>query len=464
VLVPLRQAEACDALRRVVPLKGKEARFMHVRMSWPARVVVLVAGLFLALSLTRGQERTPSAALAAPQEKSQPNPGTSAETSGVKSARDISKLSDLQKQLWLSATRGAEWLYRANGPDGRFAYGIVPALKAPMEGDHFLRQAGAAAALARAARFTADQRYAARATQAVVALLADTTPDPRDPQSRHTIFSSSAVNRVAAAGLLLLAIHELPAPAEDLLAKSEQLCNYLRKQQLSDGSLNCAETSEASWSDAQDPEGINVYPGLALYGLMCSQQRRPAAWKTDVVRNALAYYKAWWRKHKSMTFVPWQTAAYTEAFLLTKEQAFADFVFEMNDWICLLQYQGFDDPKQVYWSGGFKSWADGKAVELAPSVESAYYAEGLAQACRVARQTADLNRHKTYLAALERSLLFLTTLQYTEANTQHFADWYRLILQGGFHASHQDGNLRIDYTQHATSALVIYLTHEARMP
>ena len=51
---------------------------------------------------------------------------------------------------------------------------------------------------------------------------------------------------------------------------------------------------------------------------------------------------------------------------------------------------------------------------------------------------------------------FLTTLQYTDANTQHFADWYRPRLVGGFHASHQDGNLRIDYTQHAVSALVQY--------
>jgi vacuolar-type H+-ATPase subunit E/Vma4 len=48
-------------------------------------------------------------------------------------------------------------------------------------------------------------------------------------------------------------------------------------------------------------------------------------------------------------------------------------------------------------------------------------------------------------------------LQYTDANTQHFEEWYRPRLVGGFHASTQDGNLRVDYTQHALSALATYL-------
>jgi hypothetical protein len=426
-------------------------------MAWTIRLVVLVCGIFMALSLTRGQEQSPAGRLAAPKEQTKTQPIQHASAVPTPAPRDLTQLPPLQKQIWLSAQRGAEWLYRANGPDGRFTHGLVPALKTPLEGDHYLRQAGAAMALARAARFTRDDRYAARATQAIVALLADTSLDSNDPRVRHTIFPPGAVNALAAAGLLVLAIHELPAPAEDLLARSEQLCNFIRKQQLSDGSLQ----GKPDLEEADDP---TTYPGVALYGLMRSQQRQPAAWKTDVVRNALPYYKAWWRLHKNMAFIPWQTAAYTEAFLLTKERAFAEFVFEMNDWICTLQYQGFDDPKQVYWSGGFKSYVDNKALDTPPQITTAAYAEGLTEACRVARQSADLDRHKTYSATLERALLFLTTLQYTESNTQHFADWYRPMLQGGFHVSHQDGNLRIDYTQHAVSAIVQYLMHVARVP
>jgi hypothetical protein len=429
---------------------------MHFRMAWPVGFLLLVAGVFTTLSLTRGQDQSTSP-LSGPGGKVNPGQASSSAdpVATAKPPRDLAKLDPLQKQTWLSAQRGAEWLFRANGPDGRFNNGIVPALRTTMDGDQHLRQVGAAATLALAARFSGDQRYAARATQAIVTLLADTVPETRDPQVRHTLFPPGTVNPLAAAGLLVLAIHELPEPDKDLLAKAEQLCNYIHKQQQADGSLNPAESADA--------DGVNIYAGAALVGVIRSQQRQPAAWKLDLVRNALSYYKAWWRQHKNMAFVPGQTAAYTEAYVLTKERPFAEFVFEMNDWLAGLQYQGFDDPKQVYWSGGFKSWADGKPMETMPQVFSASYAESLAEACRAAREAGDLERHKTYSAAVERCLPFLTTLQYTETNTQHFADWYRPTLLGGFHLSHQNGDLRLDYTQFAVSAMVQYLTHVARV-
>jgi hypothetical protein len=53
-------------------------------------------------------------------------------------------------------------------------------------------------------------------------------------------------------------------------------------------------------------------------------------------------------------------------------------------------------------------------------------------------------------------------LQYTEGNTSHFAEWYRSRLVGGFHPSQQDGNLRIDTTQFAVSALLQFLDADLR--
>src|SRR5262249_48886862 len=143
----------------------------------------------------------------------------------------------LQRQMYEATLRGAHWLHRANRNDGRFIYGYIPALKTVLEGDHYLRQAGAAFALARAARFTSDERQTALARQAVLTPLAETGGDPNQPGVRRTTGPSVVVNRLAAAGLLVLAINELPAPADDLLKQSEELCNYIRQQQQSDGSL-----------------------------------------------------------------------------------------------------------------------------------------------------------------------------------------------------------------------------------
>jgi len=377
------------------------------------------------------------------------------------STPDPSKYNPLQKQMYVCARRSADWLQRANRGDGGFVYGYLPALKAEMEGDHYLRQAGAAVALAREARFTGNERHAAVARQALLTLLLETSLE-QDGRTRHTTLPSTVVNRLASAGLLVLAINELPSPGEDLLQQSEQLCAFIGRQQRPDGSLNYLDVDPSrptgTASVPEDPDGINYYPGEALYGLLRSQQRRPAEWKIALVRKALAYYLPWWRQHKNMALVPWHTAAYAEAFLATKDQVFADAVTEMTDWMCGLQYVTLD-PRHPFWTGGFMSWQDGKPSATAPQASSASYAEGLAEACRVARQAGDVIHYNRFRESLERCLQFLATLQYTDANTQHFADWYRPTLLGGFFAGHQDGNLRIDYTQHAVCAMVQYLNY-----
>jgi hypothetical protein len=419
---------------------------LRMQRRWP-----ILAGLLLgALSLTAlspGQEQAPR------QERTVP-------VAAKGRIADVTKLSTAQRQLALSAQRGVDWLQRANRPDGHFIPGYVPALRTPLEGDHYLRQVGAALALARASRLFGDERPAAVARQALLTLLLDTTTTHRaDGEIRYTTPPSTVVNRLAAAGLLVLAISELPSPGADLLDQANQLCSYLKDQERPDGSLSYHENADT----APDPEGMNYYPGPALEGLIRSQQHRPAAWKLDALRKALPYYRTWWRGHKSLALVSSQTAAYSEAYLLTREPAFADFVNEMNDWVCTLQYQQFD-PRRPLWLGGFMGWSDGKPQPLPPQITSASCAEALTHACRVARQAGDVPRFQRYREAVERCLQFVVTLQYTEANAQHFADWYRPALLGAFHASHQDGDLRLDYTQHAVGALVDYLDFVAELP
>jgi hypothetical protein len=426
-------------------------------------VLLLALAGGMTFSLIRGQERPPSqrgeSAPAAASSPSAPSLSSSrplALTQGQ--ARDFAKLDEFSKEMLSSCQRGAVWLYRINDTKGRFLYGYVPDLKSVLDGDNYLRQAGAAFALARAARVLGEDGHAARATQAILTLLDDTVVESGEPPCRHTSLPSMAVNRLGAAGLLVLAINELPAPQADLLDKSDQLCNWIRTQVRADGSLRCNDSNDSSDAKANedDADSVQEYPGLAVYALLRSQKHRPAAWKTDLARKSIVYYRWWWKNHRSMAFVPWQTAAYAEAYVQTKESAFAEFVYEMNDWLCGLQYDQLD-PRRLLWNGGFKKWADGNAIDAQPTVGSAAYVESLAEARRVARAGTDATHHQRYTEVLHRGLQFLVRLQYTDANTQHFEEWYRPRLVGGFHASTQDGNLRIDYAQHALSALGMYL-------
>jgi hypothetical protein len=385
-------------------------------------------------------------------------------TAVTPAGRDLTKLSPLTRQVHLCAQRGGEWLFRMNQPTGRFLPGWRPAVAQPVEDDHFVRQAGAALALARAATYFRNEGYAARARQAVLTLLAETGADPRDPHARCTQLPSSVCNRLGAAGQLLAAIHELPAPADDLLAQGEQLARFIYRQQRPDGSLAYTDAPD----EAGDPDGVNHYPGLALYGLMRSLAHTPRAmkpqdqaWKFDLARKALAHYRAWWREHRHPAFAAAMIPACAELYLAskdrTKDAAAAEFCFEMADWLCSLQYVQLD-PRHPHWAGGFQAFAEGRPVPSPPRAADAAYVAALVEAGRVTRQVPDLDRYPRYRDAAGRGAQFLATLQFTEANTQHFAPEYRQqYLLGGFHAANQDGDLRLDDTRQAVAALVQYL-------
>jgi hypothetical protein len=373
--------------------------------------------------------------------------------SSVPKQHDQTKLTIGQRHFYLSAQRSMEWLQRANKLDGRFQAGIIPALGQRLDGDNYLHQAGAAFALAKAAKFYNNERAAALASQALLTLLMETSLDPKDVRVRGV--PVHLANPLAAAGTLLAAIHELPAPAPDLLEQADQLANFLYQQIQADGSLKGASEAE--------PEAMQNFAGPALYGIIHSQSLRPAPWKLDTLRKGRVYYHAYWQQHKNIPMAVWHGAAYAEAYYLTKEVGFANAVFEINDWLLGLQY-GQGEPGRGTWAGGFQSWEDGKASAQAPNIGSAGVLVSLIAGCRLAKEVGDVQHYKRYRIALESGLQFLTTLQYTEANTQHFADWYRPALVGGFHASGLDGNLRLDYSVLSLSALVEYLRYVADLP
>lgn len=370
--------------------------------------------------------------------------------------RDGSKMPETAQPIFFSGHRGMEWLKRAIKPDGRFVYGFQPALRVQLDGDNFASQAGATFALARAARYYREGYGTAKASQAILTLLMETAEN-EDQTARFTAAPPTAVDRLSSHGLLISAIHELDSPEkyDDLLKKADQLCNYLRQQQRPDGSLFVSvETGLVkSGSDEIDAE----HAGWALQGIIRSYKHRPADWKVEMLRKARQFYFTSWQQNKNSAIVCSHTPAYAEAFVRTNDPAFKNAVFEMNDWLIGLQYPPDHDSARKHWAGGFKRMQGGKIDFAAPDIRSALAAESLVEACRVAKHTGDLPRLQRYERALIENLHFLMCLQYTPAKTQHFVDPFRPSILGAFHASHQDGNLRIDYTQHALCAMVQYL-------
>lgn len=170
-----------------------------------------------------------------------------------------------------SVSAGAKWLSRMNQANGRFLPGLDPTLRTPLATDHDLRQAFAARALAEAARFTGQEEFAARATQAVLALLSRTKPDPADATRRVPDDPSKECNRVGFAAVLVLAVYALPGPDVKLTAQAEELCAFLRSQVGADGSIQTIDQSNDPATKA-DADAVNVYPGLAIQALAASHR------------------------------------------------------------------------------------------------------------------------------------------------------------------------------------------------
>lgn len=355
------------------------------------------------------------------------------------------------QQAVRSVAAGSNWLVRMNQAQGRFLHGYRPAVRQVIEGDEPLRQAYGALALALAAKFTGDDRSAAVARQAVLALLASTRPDPADPTCR--VPNAPGSNPVAFAAAVALAIYELPSPDAQLVAEAERLCVYLRK--------SCHPDGFVATDGIKMDQVAHEYPGLALHAVIAGNRVRPEAWKPEVVAKALPPYRELMKKATRPTAAAAMIPAFAELHLQTRNADAAAAVYEYNDWLCGLQYPAAY-PRNPAWAGAFRVSRDGAQTEAEPTFDTAACLESLGWAYMVTARNADVARAERYRQAAQDAALFVTSLQYDEPNTRHFENTFRAnLLIGGFHLSPSDGDLRVDASGRCVSGLLRYLASGA---
>ena len=379
-----------------------------------------------------------------------------ASTETTNRLRGLEKLSPKQRQLVLAGHRSFDWLQRAHQLDGKFIPGLVPSLGSRPENDPLQPQFEATAVLLRAARVFHDDKAAALGKQALLRMLQETTVDPNQPGIRYTAAPEAFVNRLAANGALVRAIQEVPNAGADLGAAGRELATYLLRQQRTDASFAVGGDDPASQTYL-----TQTCVGPALLGLAKSGRARNEP-GIDAVVRACPVYLAAWRANKNPQMAADLSAAFAEAYARSSEPCLAQAVFEMNDWLLTLQVPA--DPRRPGAGGGFVPWRNGAATSGSPDVTSASLVGSLVEACRIAKQTGDVNRYPRYRQAAEEGLEFLMTVQYTDARVQHFAEWYRPWILGGFFVSTQDGNLYLTHNQRALDAFVGYVQHVVEMP
>ncbi len=334
------------------------------------------------------------------------------------------------EQAAMSVRLGTDWLARMNEPGGRFVPGLNPAARQWVAGDSDFRQALAGLALADGARFTGDERAAARASGAVLALLTRTKPDAANPSCRVPTGTADALGFAAATAL---AVYHLPTPDAGLVKDADALVAFVRRQVSPDGSFTLTPSDLAC--------------GLALQAMSASLRAKPDAAAQASFAKALAFQAK--RLHSEptpMLLAATLPALVDAALVANKDAAAVAQAFDAADRLCAAQL-ALVAPQHAAWYGGFPAVAGAE-----PTADSALCAMALCHAARLTRQVPDAARFTKYRAAAVEGLAFGRRLQFTDDSAEHFEKAFRArYVAGGVRVAPADGTLRID----AAAAVVL---------
>ena len=200
----------------------------------------------------------------------------------------------------------------------------------------------------------------------------------------------------------------------------------------------------------RDGQNWNFYSGEALLfwaealrrGAACAQSPEQCA---EVFERCRArHFEA-----RNPAFVPWHAQACTSLFASSGRREFADFVFEISDW--LLPMQQWDGlPTDL--RGRFYN---PKRPEFGPPHASStgVYLEGFADAEALARAVGDWSRASAYQRAIRRGLRSLRQLQFRDERDAYYVSRKKRVM-GALRTEVYDNAVRVDSAGHALAAAV----------
>ena len=233
--------------------------------------------------------------------------------------------------------------------------------------------------------------------------------------------------------MVLALLHAPEYPSAD--RHMRLLADGILSQQQENGSYN-------TYFDSNRNSGTDYYPGEAMYALMQLYEATGDVRYLESVKKAFPYYRKYWRKNISTAFVPWHSQAYLLLYRATKDPEVADFVFEMNDWL-IDRYQ-IKDSSRLDYIGGFP--------RSEPRYSTASYEEGINDAYSLAKMIGDKEHMQKYRDSIRMGMRFILLTQFTPENAFYITNQDRAI--GGFRKKLTDNEQRIDYTQHASFAIM----------
>ena len=202
---------------------------------------------------------------------------------------------------------------------------------------------------------------------------------------------------------------------------------------------------------SRDGDNWNFYSGEALlFWAESVRQGLPDAPSVERCTAAFRRCRARHRQQRNPAFVPWHTQACASLFATTGRQEFADFAFEISDW--LLPMQQWDDALPPDLAGRFYN---PRRPDFGPphAASTGAYLEGLADALALARATGNHARATRYERALARGLRSLRQLQFRGDQDAFYVSRKPRVL-GALRTEVYDNAIRVDSAAHALLAAV----------
>jgi AMMECR1 domain-containing protein len=337
-----------------------------------------------------------------------------------------------------SIARLAEYMAYRQLDTGLFAYQYEPGRDRYSAEQNLVRQVGAVVAMSVHAKSSGKSASLAAADLGIRYHLQGLARLPGADDATY-IATADGRNKLGVTALLCLAMAEHPA-TQRFEEQRQGLINGILWLQQPTGMFLTA------FPPALSVNAQEYFPGESLLAMAVDYSHKPTARVLDAFHQAITFYREYFRGTGSPAFVPWQVQAYALMARHSKREDYADYVFELTDWLAEKQLTRSNCPWPEMW-GGIAAYGEGRA-----GVATASYLEGFAEALALARFVGDAERVKRYETVVRRAARFVMQLQVRPEETYFMRSPQDAV--GGIRATPSLNLLRIDHCQHALIGLI----------
>ncbi len=345
---------------------------------------------------------------------------------------------DLSKALHNSVISGGDFLVRMQNLDGSYQYEYYPEIDSYSTDNNILRHTGVVYSLVLLYEYSHETKYLESAKKGADFLLQHL--EHIDDNTAYIFHDDDA--KLGGAGLAVVALVELETVEKTgkYLDTIKDLTNFILFLQEDTGKYKSYYIYNGVYESYEDSY---IYPGEAMLALVRAYTLVEDQRYLESLERAYAYYSVAFTEDPTTEFTPWTAQAFVRLYEISPEINYANFVFQMEDWLTSQQY--LDNAPRPDYLGAYGTMS-------VPSITAGVRTEGVSDAYLLAKKLRYEEKAERYKKSILLASNFLMKLQHTVENTKEYRNPEVSI--GAFVYKVGDTAARVDYTQHAVSAMI----------